>query len=236
MNIIKEIKNYYKYFFNSVINLVFIRFAVSGRFKKREALPKMMSLDTLIRLLTEKDTGMVPAEITVFSSEAVRGEPAAFLWGIMYQKITAVADPRLGNMLVPKTFVELVYESRSGEIYVVKPKSTEDMQQTMEVTGIVDRRYKVFGSTDLYKAFFGMLNSDRIEGKIDERDYMQIFTAINRAEVDIFAKSLNKFMVKKLFGLDMLSYFQKDAEIIRMIDYYIRRAKLHLEEKSMQPL
>ena len=187
-----------------------------------------MSLDLLLRLLTRKSDD-VPHQITVFTSSATRGEPAEFLWGIVYRKITHSADPKSGSQLVPKEHVELLYKGAYGEIYLVRPSSKEDIRQIAEITGIRDRRYAIFGSAKLYKAFFEVLNADKIEGKINEDDYMRMFNTIKEAEAFIFARSRDYFF-RKILGRNMLSYFEKDREVSRMIDHYVRRARLAMEE------
>ena len=139
------------------------------------------------------------------STLIVNDKSAEFLWGL---KQTIFSSPFSSQDERKTTYIELVYEGQypgpiekialkllatvvgllgypfeddpnSKTLYLLCPSSLEQLKQHQRTRGNVDGRWALFGSKKLYKAFFHVLNEDKINGLKTDEDYIQIFNRIN---------------------------------------------------------
>ena len=120
-----------------------------------------MPINVLVDVLMDEDKDGLPSRIRVISPPKFNSEHAEFLWGVVYEQRTPYTEPLQSRWgLKTKTRIELVYEGKSGKLYLVRPNSLEDIKPESQFNADEDIRYKKFPSIELYKAFFSLLNRD----------------------------------------------------------------------------
>jgi hypothetical protein len=146
-----------------------------------------------------------------------RGEKARFLWGLIRKRKDS--GKRFQN---PRQLrrIELVYEGEdSNRLYLVRNVSLDEIHLDPNFPTVAqDKRYKVFGFREIYKAFFSILNDKLISGALTAQEYMSIFQLINDMSKDPYCK----FRGSSLWDSARVpSYFRRAKA--ECINYHIER-------------
>ena len=178
-----------------------------------------MPLDILLEVLTEDECMSIGKIVTsLFGTEL-----AVPKWGFQYKRYEATADPLSGRASLKTVRVkgEYVFEGvESKKLYVVKAGGNE-FGDPPSYTISEDTRYKLFGSREIYKSFFYLLNAAKKEGFIDDDAYIAAVNFIGRMNNRVLPR------LKKLFlGEDRVKrQLQKDIENHPVIGHYFAEAK-----------
>jgi len=144
-----------------------------------------MSLDILVRVITNDDANEADRKIRT------RNETANFLWGVVYERQVPEADG-LQNRTQFRGIkkIELVFEGEiSRRLYIVKNIPPEDIHRDTNFSMTAeDNRYKVFGSREIYKAFFAILNDKVKRGILTAENYMRIQQAVTNMARDAYCR------------------------------------------------
>ena len=200
-------------------------------------LPLLMT-STLVEIITpENANGLSQKVLERFGQGEpnTRSEKVHLLWGLVSERWSCILtgfEPGYGyrkhNFTVKD--VELVYEGdESGILYLVD-RPIENVRAQKKVYGSEDLRYRVFGSKQVYKAFFELLNRDYEGGRLKKEEYMAIRKIVLDISANVYSTSLNYFFMHKLVGLEIITaYIQRknlDGRTVSMLKSYLPKAKL----------
>ena len=193
----------------------------------------------------------------VLPTVTIKNKPAEFLWGMKYTRETPSSSSQDERKT---TYIELVYEGQyprliekiavkllatvvgllgypfeedpnSKALYLLSPSSLEQLKPGYSIPGVVDGRWVLFGSKKLYKAFFRVLNEDKINGLITDEDYIQIFNRINARYNKYFCELGNAAGLER--KLETLKEFKEVFRNDPLIRPYINIAKLNLADNIL---
>lgn len=193
---------------------------------------------TLVEIITQENAnGLAHKVLERFGQGApdTRSEKVHLLWGLVSERWTSVLTgfkPGYGynEIHVPIKNVELVYEGdETGTLYLVDTLIEKVRTQT-KVYGREDLRHRIFGSKQVYKAFFDLLNRDYDDGRLKKEEYMTIRKIVLDISADVYSTSLNSFFMHKLVGFEMITAYIKrknlDGGAVSLLKGYLSKAKL----------
>ncbi|MBI2656197.1 hypothetical protein HYX03_00475 [Candidatus Woesearchaeota archaeon] len=186
---------------------------------------------SLIDVLTQDNMGGLPRKVTVLYPVTMSKEPAEFIRGLVYSGPTRsrVASEARTDF-EERIEIELIYEGlKSGIPYVLKPTSLSEVTENLEIIGNKDYRYflfgNIFGSTEIYKAFFEVLNQDRVMGRIKDQTYIDIVVKVKNT-FDEMSTALSKTSI--FSKLRVLRQFRRLLRQDSLISYYMHKAESYL--------
>ena len=183
-----------------------------------------MAANNLVDILTESHE--IPATV-IISPAGQPDERAKTLWGLVFDKVVTKSDESHRSYIETERVIDLYFEGlESKGIYVARNTSVEKASQF--VTNVQqDLFFRIFGSTELYKAFFGLLNSDYKSGNISIKQYRQIHQQLNNINNEIYSTLFNRFALHKIVRLQMINFYLQfhNVEHSKLITDYLERAK-----------
>lgn len=175
---------------------MFIYFLFCEIFIIKTDIPKYMTLNTLVAVLTSENIGDLSDKLRVTNMSA------KFWFGVHYMrsidndsgvpsKIPVIelvyeapkpASLRLWEylMLEKSDLLNDEYKYRSAH-YKATLHSFDELESGIKLYSCdMDERYRIFGSRKLFKAFFDEINKDRLNGVIKDEEYMRLFDEVER--------------------------------------------------------
>ena len=185
-----------------------------------------MTLDTLIRIIG-RDEGI--GLITVLPYFQPK-EEASFLWATVVERTVIRTDESQLSFNETNEVVDSFFESTlSKKIYVARDIPLERVKN-YDVKVSEDLTFRIFGSIDLYKSFFIVLNSEFQIGNISNEQYMQIYQSLNDINSEVYNSFFNKYALHKLARLSSVERYIKDRGLSdktsQLIIEYLSRARI----------
>lgn len=127
-----------------------------------------MPLDNLVQVITEENKGSLIDVITPH-------DRAWFRWAVTYTLHKPLGDPLTGRTIFDhRLWFEGVFESDNGTLYLLRQPNWDGEIDYRSASIEEDKRYELFKSKALYKAFFNALNKALKERRLTNEEYIEV--------------------------------------------------------------
>lgn len=111
-------------------------------------------------------------------------------------------------------------ELHAGVIYLVQPPSLDSLRENKDFYYDEDRRFILFGSRKLYKAFIHKVDEKRLRGLMSDEEYLEIFHRMNQRSRKLHAESVKV----SLFDNSVLSEYRRVFREDPLVRPYLKMA------------
>jgi len=184
-----------------------------------------MSLDKLVKVITKNDGVADVIYHNPYSTP--NNERCRSLFGVVFERYELAdgVNGRADEVTLRK--FEGVFEGiESGKLYLVRQQSWHGSMNQHRLSITEDTRQNMFGSREMYIAFFKALNEAHQNSIVDDGQYMGVIDTVNKNHRKMMARIVNHPIVLLLFWQGLtLRYFQKQLASNPTIKEYIKRAE-----------